>query len=82
LYCSCIKVLVDVAVPCEDGKVIKWDFKPGSVGRSIDVYQRGYTSAGSWQAIRSISATNKNRAIFPVGIKIHEFDSIKKILEA
>jgi hypothetical protein len=34
----------------------------------------------------SNSATNKNRAIFPVGIKIHrpffKFDSIKEILEA
>jgi hypothetical protein len=38
------------------------------------------------QAILSIYATNKNRAIFPVGIKIHmtffKFDSIKEILEA
>jgi hypothetical protein len=34
------KVLVDVAVHFEDGKVIKCDFKPGSVERSIDLYQR------------------------------------------
>jgi hypothetical protein len=27
---------VDVAVPSEDGIVIKWDFKPGSVERPID----------------------------------------------
>jgi hypothetical protein len=31
-----IQVLVDAAVPSEDGIVIKWDFKPGSVERSID----------------------------------------------
>jgi hypothetical protein len=34
------------------------------------------------QAILSISATNKNGAIFSIGIKIHKFDSIKEILEA
>jgi hypothetical protein len=38
------------------------------------------------QAILAISATNKNRAVFPVDIKIHrpffEFNSIKEILEA
>jgi hypothetical protein len=35
---SIIQVLVDAAVPSEDGivLVIKWDFKPGSVVRSID----------------------------------------------
>jgi hypothetical protein len=33
---SIIQVLVDAAVPFEDGIVIKWDFKPGSVERSID----------------------------------------------
>jgi hypothetical protein len=33
---SIIQVLVDAAVPLEDGIVIKWDFKPGSVERSID----------------------------------------------
>jgi hypothetical protein len=38
---SCIKALVDAAVHSEDGKVIKCDFKPGSVERSIDRYQRG-----------------------------------------
>jgi hypothetical protein len=83
---SFIQVLVDTAVPSEDGILIKWDFKPGSVERSIDRYQRGYTSARCRQAILAISATNKNRSIFPVGIKIHrpffKFDSIKEILEA
>jgi hypothetical protein len=38
------------------------------------------------QAILAISATNKNRAIFSVSIKIHrpffKFDSIEEILEA
>jgi hypothetical protein len=37
------------------------------------------------QAIFSIAAANKNRAILPVSIKIHgsffKFDSIKEILE-
>jgi hypothetical protein len=42
---SIIQVLVDAAVPSEDGIVIKWVFKPGSVERSIDVYQRGSTIA-------------------------------------
>jgi hypothetical protein len=31
---------VDAAVHSEDGKVIKCDFKPGSVERSTDLYQR------------------------------------------
>jgi hypothetical protein len=33
---SIIQVLVDAAVHSEDEKVIKCDFKPGSVKRSID----------------------------------------------
>jgi hypothetical protein len=33
---SITRVLVDASVPSEDGIVIKWDFKPGSVERSID----------------------------------------------
>jgi hypothetical protein len=37
---SIIQVLVDAAVHSEDGKVIKCDFKPGSVSRSTDLYQR------------------------------------------
>jgi hypothetical protein len=82
---SCIKVLVDAAVHSELRKVIKCDFKPGSVERSVDRYQRGYTSARCrQQAIFAISATNKNRAIFAVGITIHrpffKFDSIREIL--
>jgi hypothetical protein len=36
LFMSIIQVLVDTAVPSEDEIVIKWDFKPGSVERSID----------------------------------------------
>jgi hypothetical protein len=49
--------------------------------------KEGYTSARCrQQAILSISSTNKNRVIFPVGIKIHrpffKFDSIKEVLEA
>jgi hypothetical protein len=81
-------VLIDAAVHSEEGKVIKCDFKPGSVGRSIDRYQRGYTSARrtQQQALFSISSSNKNRENFPVGIIIHrpffKFDSIKEILEA
>jgi hypothetical protein len=34
-YMSIIQVQVDAAVPSEDGIVTKWDFKPGSVERSI-----------------------------------------------
>jgi hypothetical protein len=88
LYSSYIEILVDAAVYSEHGKVIKCDFKPGSMERSIDRYQRGYTSARcrQQQAILSIYATNKHRVIFPVGIKIHrpsfKFDSINEILEA
>jgi hypothetical protein len=40
LYTSYIKVLVDLAVYSEQGQVIKCDFKPGSVERSTDPYQR------------------------------------------
>jgi hypothetical protein len=46
LYSSYIKVLIDEAVHSEHGKVTKCDFKSGSVERSIDLYQRGYPSAG------------------------------------
>jgi hypothetical protein len=35
LYYSYTKVLVDAAVLSEEGIVKKWDFKPGSVERSI-----------------------------------------------
>jgi hypothetical protein len=47
LYYSYVKVLVNAAVPSEDGIVKKWDFKPESVERSIDLYQRAYTSASA-----------------------------------
>jgi hypothetical protein len=33
---SISQVLVDATIPSEEGIVIKWDFKPGSVERSID----------------------------------------------
>jgi hypothetical protein len=45
LHSSYIKILVDTSVHPELGKVIKSDFKPRSVERSIDLYQRGYTSS-------------------------------------
>jgi hypothetical protein len=35
LYYSYIKVQVDAAVTYKDEIVIKWDFKPGSVERSV-----------------------------------------------
>jgi hypothetical protein len=38
---SIIKVLVDASVHSEHRKIIKCDFKPGSVDRYIDLYQRG-----------------------------------------
>jgi hypothetical protein len=40
-----LEVLVDASTYSEHCKLIKYDFKPGSVERSIDLYQRGYTSA-------------------------------------
>jgi hypothetical protein len=64
LYSSYIKVIVDAAVHSEDEKVIKCDFKPGSVERSIDLYQRGYTSAGSRRWFQ-----------YPPPIKIEQFSS-------
>jgi hypothetical protein len=58
MYYRYLNVLTDAAVHSENGKVIKCDFKRGSVERSIDLYQRGvYLSR---QAIISISGTNKN----------------------
>jgi hypothetical protein len=39
-----MKVLVGAVVYSEHEKVIKCDFKPGSVGRSIDLEQRGADS--------------------------------------
>jgi hypothetical protein len=41
LYSSYIKVLVNASIHSEHGKVIKCDFKPGLVERSIDLYQEG-----------------------------------------
>jgi hypothetical protein len=46
LHSRYIKALVNVSVNSEHGKVIKCDFKLESVERSLDLYQRGYTSAG------------------------------------
>jgi hypothetical protein len=46
LYFSWPMVLVDAATHYEQDQVIKCVFKLGSVERSIDLYQRGYTSAG------------------------------------
>jgi hypothetical protein len=61
LYYSYIKVLIHASVHSEPGKGIKCDFKPGSVERSIDLYQkRLYLSAVQQQATLSTSATNKN----------------------
>jgi hypothetical protein len=56
LYYSYIKVLVDAAVLSEDEIVIKWDFRLGSVERSIDLYQRGYTSAGAGSSRRYVQS--------------------------
>jgi hypothetical protein len=88
LYSSYTEALEDAAVHSEHRKVIKCDFEPGSVSRSIDLYQREvYLSKvqavqQQQQAIFSISSTNKNQAIFPVGIPFFKFNSIKEILEA
>jgi hypothetical protein len=40
-----MKILVHVVVNSEYGKVIKCDFKPGSVKRSIDLDKEGNTTA-------------------------------------
>jgi hypothetical protein len=40
LYSSYIKVLVDAVVHSEQDQVIKYDFKPGLVERSLDLHQR------------------------------------------
>jgi hypothetical protein len=55
-------------------KVIKCDFKLGSEERSIDRYQRGVylSKVQGRQAILSIYATNKNRAVFPMGHTIFQ----------
>jgi hypothetical protein len=41
LWSSYIKTLVDAAVYSEHGKVIKGEFEPGSVERSIDLSKEG-----------------------------------------
>jgi hypothetical protein len=89
LYYSKIKVSVDVAVHSEYGELIKCDFKPGSVERSIDLYQRWHTSAAGrryFQFPQPIKIEKISCAYFPVGIKIHrsffKFDNIRDILEA
>jgi hypothetical protein len=45
LYYSYIKALVDAEIHSEHGKLIKCDFKPGSVERSIDVDKEGMPQA-------------------------------------
>jgi hypothetical protein len=87
LHSSYIKVLVDRAVHFEPEKVIKYDFKPGSVERSLDLYQRGYTSAGNtFKRPPPIKIEQFSSGNFPMAIKIQrpffKFDSIKDILEA
>jgi hypothetical protein len=47
LYYSQVNIQVDAGVHSEHGKVIKSNFKPGSVERSIDLYQGGYASAAA-----------------------------------
>jgi hypothetical protein len=47
LQLNVVIVLVDTGVHSVHGKVIRCHFKPKSVERSIDLYQRGYTSAGN-----------------------------------
>jgi hypothetical protein len=47
LYYSQIKVIINEAVHSEHGKVLKHDFKPGSVERSIDLDKREHASAAA-----------------------------------
>jgi hypothetical protein len=61
---SIIQVLVNVTDPSEDGIVIKCDFKPGSVERSIP--KRVYLS--------KVQAGDSRRFFqFPPPIKIEQF---------
>jgi hypothetical protein len=62
---SIIQVLVDAADSCEDGKVIKCDFKPGSVERSIDLHQRGVPQQSTCSSRRYLQS--------PPPIKIEQF---------
>jgi hypothetical protein len=84
LYSSYLKVLVDATVHSEHGKVIKCDFKPGLVERSIA--KRVYLTRRYFQFPPPIKIERFSSGYFPVAIKIHrsffKFDSIKDILEA
>jgi hypothetical protein len=69
--------------------VIKCDFKPGSVERSIDLHQRGYTLTDNRRYVQHpppIKIEKFSSGNFPVAITIHrpffKLDSIKDILEA
>jgi hypothetical protein len=84
MYYSQIKALVDAAIHSEHAQVIKCDFKPGSVERSTDLYQK--KKGVPQQATIPHSATNTNWANFPVAtagnifnlrlpIKIDDFHS-------
>jgi hypothetical protein len=68
LHYSYIKVSVDEAVHSELVKLIKCDFNPGSVERSIDLYKRGYTSAVElkclWSSIPKRVAITANKNLF------------------
>jgi hypothetical protein len=76
---------VDETVHFHLGKVIKCDFKPGSVERSVRSTSKGVYLSSQLHAILSISATNKQLSNFPVAIKTHspffKFDSVKGVLE-
>jgi hypothetical protein len=84
LYSSYINVLLDASVHSEHGKVIKCDFKPGSVERSIP--KRVYLRRRYVQLPPPIKNENFSQWLFSVVIKTHrpffKFDSIKDILEA
>jgi hypothetical protein len=60
------KVLIEVGAHSEHGKVIKCDFKWGSVERSKDLYQRGCTSA-------KVQAAAGGYLQSPPPIKIEQF---------
>jgi hypothetical protein len=50
-------ILVEAAVHCNHSKAIQCNFKPGSVERSIDLEQKGYTTT----IIFRLLLANKNR---------------------
>jgi hypothetical protein len=66
-----MKVLVDIKVHSEYVQGIKFDFTPRSVERSIDLCQRGYTSAAGRRYFQ-----------FPPPINIERFSSGYKNLQA